>query len=77
MKRWSWPGRVFLFAALFVMGFAQGQGFAQEPEVAFEVGQEAVLQPIPEVSDKFFGQKVAIFAFVNKSLSRYAFLGNA
>ncbi len=77
MKRWSWPGRLLLFTALFVMGVVQGGGFAQEPDVTFEAGQEAVLQPIPEVSDKFFGQKVAIFSFVNKSLSRYAFLGNA
>lgn len=78
--RTKWPIRLLWIwgvAGLLAAGCAAtGPGSGGPGSSSFE-SAETPTGPILKVKPNFRGKKVAVFPFVNKSLSQYAFLGDA
>jgi curli biogenesis system outer membrane secretion channel CsgG len=73
MKTLLW----LLVVGLFLTGCETIEGIAGKPGEAQYRAGDVALKPIPKLTSRFRGQRVAVFSFVNKALSQYPFLGNA
>ena len=73
MKTCLW----LLVVGLFLTGCETMEGIAGKPGEAQFKAEAVALKSIPKLTSQFRGQRVAVFSFVNKTLSQYPFLGNA